>query len=514
MKLEDLKQYNPVTIQCHDNPDGDAIAAGFGLFTYFKSLGRDTRLIYSGRNRIQKTNLKLMVEKLEIPIAFVEREEEALMQGLLITVDCQYGASNVTRLVAETVAVIDHHQVEMTDITLSRINPNLGCCATLVWQMLTEENFDISDNIRLGTAFYYGLYSDTNQFAEIYNPLDMDMRDSVPCNKSLIMLFRNSNLSLQELEVAGIAMLRYIFNDDYQYAIIKSQPCDPNILGLISDFLLQVAEIRTCVVYNETDDGYKLSVRSCIKEVQANELAAFLCEGIGSGGGHLEKAGGFISRRLYEDQYPTLHSEAYLSQKMNEYFDNCEIIYAQEYQMDTVNMPAYRKKQVPIGFVRAEEVLPVGTPITIRTLEGDIDMMVEKDLYIMIGIKGEVYPSKRSKFEKSYRVLDKVYGSRECCLQTEYTPTVKNRMDGTSMVLTNHAGVCVTTGETYIYAKPISKRTKVFTAWDEEKYMLGKPGDYLVVRCDDAHDIYVVERDIFDITYERIEDPLGSADES
>lgn len=506
MRLQDLEQFDPVTIQCHDNPDTDAIASGFGLYTYFKSLGRNTRLIYSGRNRIQKTNLTLMVEKLQIPINYVDSKEAGRIQGLLITVDCQYGASNVTRLEAETVAIIDHHQTEITDIALSRINSNLGSCSTLVWKMLMEEGFDISKNILLGTAFYYGLYSDTNQFAEIYNPLDMDMRDSVPCNKSMVTLFRNSNLSLKELEVAGIAMLRYIFNDDYHYAIIKSQPCDPNILGLISDFLLQVAEINTCVVYNETDDGYKLSVRSCIREVQASELAGFLCEGIGSGGGHLEKAGGFISRRLYEERYPTLHSEAYLSQKMNEYFDNCEVIDAREYEIDLSDMPAYRKKQIPVGFVRAEDVLPEGTPITIRTLEGDVDMVVEKDLYIMIGVKGEVYPSIRSKFERSYRVLDQAYDAHACCQRIEYVPTVKNRLNGDSMVLTHYAGVCVHTGETYINARPLTKRIKVFTVWDEEKYMLGKPGDYLAVRCDDAHDIYVVEQDIFAMTYERIED--------
>ena len=34
--------------------------------------------------------------------------------------------------------------------------------------------------------------------------------------------------------------------------------------------------------------------------------------------------------------------------------------------------------------------MPVGTPATIRTLEGDMDMVVEEDLYIMIGIRGDI----------------------------------------------------------------------------------------------------------------------------
>ena len=51
------------------------------------------------------------------------------------------------------------------------------------------------------TALYYGLYTDTNQFVEIFNPLDMDRREAVPCERSLVQLFRNSNLSLHELKL-------------------------------------------------------------------------------------------------------------------------------------------------------------------------------------------------------------------------------------------------------------------------------------------------------------------------
>lgn len=510
MKLAELQGYDPVTIQCHDNPDADTLASGYALYRYFQDMGRKVRLIYCGRNKIQKSNLLLMLEHLQIPVAhikdtsaFLSREPEGKVQGLLITVDCQYGAGNVTKLQAEEVAVIDHHQIEAPLVEKSEINPHLGSCSTLVWQLLCGAGYEIKD-VNLGTALYYGLFTDTNQFAEIFNPLDMDMREAVPSDKTLITLFRNSNLSLQELEVAGVAMIRHIYNDDYNYAIIKSKPCDPNILGLISDFLIQVAEVYCCVVYNETKDGYKFSVRSCVKEVQANELAAFLAEGVGSGGGHREKAGGFISMPLYEESYPTLHSEAFFSERLNDYFDHCQVIYAKEYDIDLTDMRPYVKKAIPLGYVEATEVLPIGTPITIRTLEGDVDMVVEENLIIMVGIKGEVYPNRRERFVKSYEATQKPYyeceDHKQCALL--YEPTIHNRSTGEVMKLIDHAKVCIATGGTHIHAKELTNRVKVFTAWDEEKYMLGKPGDYLAVRCDDRHDIYVVERDIFFKTYE------------
>lgn len=511
MILKELAKYDPVTIQCHDNPDADAIAAGYALCRYFESRGKSARLVYGGRNKIQKPNLLLMLKHLEIPImyiedtaAFLKEEPEGKIRGLLITVDCQYGSGNVTRLPAEKVAVIDHHRPETENIELGEINSYVGSCATLVWQLLTEAGYRVEDKC-LGTALYYGLFMDTNQFAEIYNPLDQDMREAVPCDKSLITLFRNSNLSLQELEVAGVALLRYIYNDDYNYAIIKAKPCDPNILGLISDFLIQVAEVYTCVVYNETGDGYKFSVRSCIKEVQADELAGFLSDGVGSGGGHREKAGGFINLALYEEAYPTLHSEAFFSERLNDYFDNCEIIRAESCTIHISDMGIYVKRPVTLGYVLATDLLPAGTPITVRTLEGDLDIRVEEDLVIMVGIKGEVYPNRRSRFEKSYEVTQKPYREYGARIGAGllYEPTIHNRETGEVMKLIDHAKLCISDGGRRVFARELTKRVKLFTAWDREKYTLGCPGDYLIVGCEDRNDIYLLERDIFFHTFEK-----------
>ena len=507
MRLTDLEQYNPITIQCHDNPDADALASGYGLYCFFKSRGKDVRLVYSGRNRIQKSNICLMVKELKIPVKYVPPREDELIacEGLLLTVDCQYGTGNVTGLTADTIAIIDHHQQEVDDIELCVINSSLGSCSTLVWKLLTDAGYIVHDNDGLGTALYYGLYMDTNQFSEIFNPVDMDMREAVPYEKSLITLFHNSNLSWDELEIAGIALMRPSLNDDYNFGVIKSKPCDPNILGLISDFFLQVDVIKTCVVFNETKEGFKYSVRSCIREVNASELAAFLAEGIGSGGGHYEKAGGFISKKLYEKENPTLHAEAYFNNRMVDYFDSFDLIYADSFKADLEDMKLYEKKKMPVGYVEADNLLPVDTPITVRTLEGDVDMVVEDDLYIIIGIKGEVYPNRREKFLHSYRMLDEPYSIEECTVKTEYIPVIKNRANGQNLLLTDYAKKCVPTGRVQIYAKPLERGVKVFTAWDKNKYMLGKPGDWLAVRSDDIHDVYVVEREIFEHSYIEVE---------
>ena len=105
--LSKYESYSKICIQCHDNPDADALASGYALFKYYSSKGIETSLIYGGVNRITKPNLKMMCEKLEIPVEFAPTLPEC---DLLITVDCRYGESNVTHFDAKKVAVIDHHE--------------------------------------------------------------------------------------------------------------------------------------------------------------------------------------------------------------------------------------------------------------------------------------------------------------------------------------------------------------------------------------------------------------------
>lgn len=318
MKLSDLSSFEEINIQCHDNPDADAIGAGFGLYRYFYSLGRKVRLLYGGRFEITKTNLLILTDECKIPLEYVSIPATKF-DGLLITVDCQLNGGNVTRMYADSYATIDHHLVEGLLPRLSDVRENLGSCCTLVWKLLCEAGFDFSSDKSLSTALYYGLYSDTNQFAELYNPMDKEMRDTLKYSRSLLSKLKNSNISLHDLETVAVAMLRNIYNAEKRYSILQAEKCDPNILGLISDFLLQVDAIDVCVVYTKLEDGYKLSVRSCVKGVNADELVTYLCEGVGSGGGNRDKAGGFVSGKLYEAKYKGINSEQYFGERTNRF---------------------------------------------------------------------------------------------------------------------------------------------------------------------------------------------------
>ena len=502
--LSDLLEYDNIVIQCHDNPDADALASGYALHTYLNDKGKRARFVYSGRFEVKKSNLRLMTSTLKIPVEYLSEADIAAMEepDILVTVDCQYGESNVTKLPANKVAVIDHHQVAGELPEMSDVRSGYGSCSTVMWKLLEKEGFSINKDELLATALYYGLLTDTNDFTEIYHPADRDLRDSAHFRNSLITQYRNSNLSMEELLIAGEALKHTSSYDKYHYAIVEAKPCDPNILGIISDMVLEVDSINTVLVYSLLDFGVKMSVRSCITEVQASELAAYIAEGLGGGGGHLVKAGGFLKRDLIEKagvEYTCEAVEEMLQRKMNDYFEFTELIYASKYTDGNKDMDKYVKLPVCVGYVPSIAMGESGKHIIVRTLEGDVDIAISEDVYIIIGIEGEVYPIKKEKFEKSYKKLGNPY-----VFEGEYPPTVINSVTGDRIDLLPHAMCCMASGGGEVYAKKLDKRVKVFTSWDKDRYYLGKPGDYLAVRTDDLKDVYVIAKDIFGLTYKRV----------
>lgn len=495
MKLSDLLKYNEIVIQCHDNPDADAIASGFGVYTYLKEHDKNVRLVYSGITKITKANLVLMIETLNIPVEYVEVLNNP---ELLITVDCQYGEGNVTHFDAKEIATIDHHITVVELPPLSNVKSNVGACATVVWDMLRKEQININDNPVLATALYYGLFTDTNGLTEIAHPLDKDLRDEADFDKKLITKFRNTNLSLDELAIAGKALLNYRYNEEHRFAIVQAEPCDPNILGMISDLILEVDVVDTCLVYNILPKGIKLSVRSCIREVKACEMVQIITEGIGSGGGHIVKAGGFIKKSKVD---PTPEAvDALLLERMISYFKNTEIIETKNYTIDTEGMATYVKNNIFLGYVHIADMFPVGSNVNIRTLEGDLDFQVNEDTYIVIGINGEVYPIRKEKLNSSYITTDVEY-----VFTGEYEPTIKHSDSGTSRSIIPFAKSCIATGGVEIMARQLDHHLKIFTEWDQEKYLLGHPGDFMVVRKDDLKDVYIIDQAIFYKTYTRVD---------
>ena len=504
MRLNELLKFDDIVIQCHDNPDADALASGYGLYTYLERNGKHPNFIYRGNNRVAKSNLSIMLDELSVPVRYEPDFDK--VPELLVTVDCQYGQRNVTKTKAKNIAVIDHHQTTVELPPLSEVRSNIGSCSTIIWNMMQEEGFDFHDEKKLSTALYYGLYTDTNSLSEISHPLDRDMVDALDINKSVITSMKNSNLSLDELKLTGEALSHGTYHTRNRVMLTCVDECDPNILGLISDLMLETEGIDICIAYMVKTTEIKISVRSCIKEVHANELAEFITKGLGGGGGHLIKAGGTIRPEKLVEIYTMLDisdiealeefTGKLLYEKTFDYMRSYELMYSESTNLDISNMQLYQKRPVELGYVKTTDLCEPGIQLEVRTLEGDIHITSDENIYIMIGIEGEVYPIKKEKFESSYKSLGKTYHG-----SFEYEPSVHDPKSGEKKDILPYSDTCISTGTSFILAKPLERNIRLFTKWDEERYYTGHPGDYIACRRDDPHDIYIIKGSLFDRLY-------------
>lgn len=535
MKLKELLQYDDIVIQCHDNPDADAVASGWALLWYLEKNGKQARLVYSGAHPIAKANMVLMCRELQIPIEYAEALEER--PKLLICVDGRYGGGNVRRLEAETCAVIDHHPSGKYDPelpALSEVRDNYGSCSTIVWDMLTEAGFDPSENTYLATALFYGLFMDTARLQELRHPKDMDLRDALQlrCQNDLLFMLQNCNLSEDDLETTGTALLTcrsYPYSDDRKFTIVPVRQCDPNLLGVISDLVMEAESTDVCVAFcvqlnteNNRNSIVKFSVRSCIPDARADYIAAFLAKGIGGGGGHPRKSGGtlreevlaavdeavFSDTRSFKDKIHHLFFQRLIS-----YMTAPKIYYAgakaprgDAFYSDIAELfrtgAVYQKNRIPVGYVKASDLYEPGTVICVRMLEGDITFPVEADTILIIGIDGEVYQNRETYFRKNNETSDDAYR-----FTGEYPPRVVWTKDDSSDLkeLARHARTCIPKEGARIRARQLDCRVKIVPDWSEDG-LLGEPSDWLVVREDNIRDFYIVKNNIFTRSYTLVTD--------
>ena len=500
MKLCDLLSYDTIAIQCHDNPDADTLAAGYGLYRYFQSKksGITLKLFYGGPTAITKPNLTGMVEALNIPVEYMPHLKE--WDGLLVTVDCQHGATNVMYVKAPHVAVVDHHIQEGSLPALCDLRPSLGSCATLTWVLLTQESFFIDSF--LATALYYGLFCDTDNFAEVCHPLDYDMRDMLRPDEGILRKLKHSNLSLNDLDIVSTVLKENSYDPQGRFMVIATPPCDPNLLGFVSDLAMQVDVVDVVVAFSVVDERIKFSVRTAIREVKASELAARLAKDIGSGGGREEKAGGCIARSKYRERFGGEPLLSYFSKTLSECLETCRIVDCSsvlarsEGESFMKFMKPYRKRRVRLGFVPCHKLFEGRTALQVRTLEGDTDITVDDKTILTIGLRGEVCPIDFAKFIEIYRLTGEPFSS-----SLPYPPTVFDRNTGLRVTLSDFADVCESSGEETILAARLESRVKVFARRDGENYVQGLPGDWIVARAPD--DFYIVAADMFEELYAR-----------
>ena len=292
-KLAELLKDAPdeVFIQPHNVPDPDAIASSFGLQYLLKEKGIDAVIVYE--NEIEKANSVKMLELFGIELFLAGDVATLGEEDWTVLVDVQKDNSNVTDLVTDEVAVIDHHEyMGNKGYSFEDVRPDTGACSSIITEYFFENGIEIPNKI--ATALLYGIFMDTDNLTRGVSELDIDMfyRLYGLSNITLITELKGNQISVSDLADYAKAFSSVEIYGEIGFLYLDNS--NDSLLGAASDIVITIAGVNIVVAYSPRPGGIKFSIRSINKRVKANMLVRNILKDVGFGGGHASMAGGFL----------------------------------------------------------------------------------------------------------------------------------------------------------------------------------------------------------------------------
>ena len=291
-KLIEICKGRHIYIQTHNFPDPDAIASAYGLQKIFKHFDIDSTLCYEGR--IDKLSTKKMTEVFNINIFSYDQIRDDMSENdYIVCVDSQKGNGNITDFIGDEIACVDHHPVYVnTQYKYSDIR-FVGSCSTIIAKYF--EDLNITPDKHTASALLYGLKSDTLNFSRGTTLLDIDMFKYLyqKADNDMLKVLEHNNMELNDLKAYGAAIENIKIYGTVGFACIPFS-CPDALIGIISDFMLELNSVDVTVIYSKREDGFKFSIRSENKNIDAGSVINLALSDVGSGGGHPSMAGGII----------------------------------------------------------------------------------------------------------------------------------------------------------------------------------------------------------------------------
>lgn len=293
--LETLAPYEKIVVVMHDNPDPDAIAAGWCLHTLIEVKTKQTVSLVGGGGIVRAEN-QHMVELLHPPLELVD-EYEFDASTAPVLVDCGFGKSNhiVSRVGVKPVAIIDHHETcDNCDVLFRDIRPDAAGTCAITASYLLEQN--VPPDAKLATAITYAMRTETRGFETHHSDLDRTILSWLNdrYEPSLLAEIESAPLSRDYYADLVLALQNTFVYDDAALCMLP-RASGPEIVGEVADLLIRSRGIYRVLCGAAVGDDLLLSARTERASENATTLLQETLDGLGGSGGHSHRAGGKIS---------------------------------------------------------------------------------------------------------------------------------------------------------------------------------------------------------------------------
>jgi nanoRNase/pAp phosphatase (c-di-AMP/oligoRNAs hydrolase) len=288
---ETVKKYHHLLIYIKGSPDPDAIAASFVLKLICEHFGTRATInspVYPSLPQ----NIKI-IKDLHLPIHFEAPKNKNRYDAYAVLDHQSIGVDGVTGIIPCAIQV-DHHELmdDNIPIDLKIVSEEAGSTCTIMTFIMkelgSELNFKKKTRIKIATALYYGIQTDTDDFLHA-GPLDKKALKiiSPDYNRQLIHGLSSLPYSREFMDFFNLAMQNQVTYKDWLISgigYINEKYRDT--VSIIGDFLLKREDISTAVVFSivEKKRGLILNVSFRTKKEHFN-LNALIKRITSEGGG-------------------------------------------------------------------------------------------------------------------------------------------------------------------------------------------------------------------------------------
>jgi nanoRNase/pAp phosphatase (c-di-AMP/oligoRNAs hydrolase) len=293
--LAALAGFKNIAIVTHDNPDPDAISAGWAIRRLIeKKLHIQARLV--GGGDVVRAENRHMMKLVEPPIELVHRFLPKSRTAVIL-VDCgpEVAGHLLTSSKIEIVAVIDHHLTgEPPDVPFVDIRPAMAACATMAADYLQEQG--IKPGERLATALLYAIRTETcgNEFRHTQLDRSVITWLSRFANPEWLAEIQNAPLTQAYYSDLVLALQNtFLFGDAAFCLLPRAQ--GQEIVGEVADLLIRSEGIKRVFCGAAIAGNFYCSVRTEADTDSAAVLVKATLNDLGNGGGHAHRAGGKVA---------------------------------------------------------------------------------------------------------------------------------------------------------------------------------------------------------------------------
>jgi nanoRNase/pAp phosphatase (c-di-AMP/oligoRNAs hydrolase) len=268
------------------NADPDSIASSIALKRLFWRKVKKTIVYHI--NTIKRADNLALIKLLKIELRHIRHldKNEITKWAILDSQPTHDPAFNKINFDI----IIDHHPlVPASSARFMDIRDDYGACSTLMTEYLRA--MKIRPSPRLATALFYGIKTDTDNFARPSLPNDIDAFRFLYqyTNLHIIKKIESSELSKKTLPGFRSAMENIQFIRDIAF-IHMGQVKTPDILVMVADFFLKMAEASWCIVSGVYGQKLIVIFRNAGFRRDAGKMAKKAFGKWGSAGGHQSAA--------------------------------------------------------------------------------------------------------------------------------------------------------------------------------------------------------------------------------